>query len=87
MFTVDIDEFMFELKDGAIKHIGASNKSATAKLYDIESAEVREFGDERIKITCEDDSSNTAELALDPDEARHIAREIEKLEEESGIFE
>ncbi len=87
MFTINIDDCMFELKDGAIKHIGASNKSATAKLYDIESVDVREFGDERVKISCEDDSSNTVEIALDPEDAHHVAREIERLEEESGIFE
>jgi len=87
MFTLDIDQFMFELKEGALKHIGASNKSATAKLYDIESVDVREFGDERIKISCEDDSDNTVEIALDPAEASEVARELERLEAESGVFE
>jgi len=87
MFTLDIDEFMFELKDGALKHVGASNTSATVKLYDVETAEARAFGDERVKISCEDDSNNTAEIALDPAEARQIARQIEQLEEESRVFE
>ncbi|MFW6435169.1 MAG: hypothetical protein ACOCY1_02210 [Halovenus sp.] len=87
MFTLDIDQFMFELKDGALKHIGGSNKSATAKLYDIESVDVRAFGDERVKISCEDDSDNTVEIALDPAEAREVARELERLEDESGVFE
>lgn len=87
MFTLDIEEFMFELKDGALKHVGASTKSATAKLYDVESAEVREFGDERVKVSCEDESGNTVEIALDPAQARTVAREIEQLEEESLVFE
>lgn len=87
MFTLDMDRFMFELKDGVLKHVGSSTKSATAKLYDIETVEVREFGDERVKISCEDDSGNEVEVALDPPEARKIARNIEQLEDESGIFE
>lgn len=50
MLTLDLKQFMFELKDGAIKHVGASNNAATVKLYDIESVDVRGFGDNRIKI-------------------------------------
>ncbi len=87
MFTLDIDRFMFELKDGVLKHVGSSTKSATAKLYDVESVEVREFGDERIKIACADASGNEVEVALDPGEASEVARGIERLEDESGIFE
>jgi len=87
MFTIDIDEFVIELKEGTLKHVGASNKSATAKLYDVENVAVREFGDERVKVTCEDDGGNEVEIALDPAEAREVAREIDRLEDESGIFE
>lgn len=87
MFTLDMDRFMFELKDGTLKHVGSSTKSATAKLYDVESVEVREFGDERVKIACEDDSGNEVEVALDPDSIREVVRGVERLEDESGIFE
>ncbi|MFC7058929.1 hypothetical protein [Halovenus salina] len=87
MFTLDVDRFIFELKDGALKHVGASNKSATAKLYDVDSVEVREFGDERVKITCEDGSGNEIEVALDPAEASTVAEELADLEAESDIFE
>lgn len=87
MLTIDLDDFMFELKDGVLKHVGASNNRATVKLYDVDDAEVREFGDERIKISCEDESGNQVELALFPEQARAVARRIETLEEESGIFE
>jgi len=87
MFTIDMERFMLELKDGTYEHVGASNKTATAKLYDVTEAEVRAFGDERIKISCRDDSGNEIEVALDPPEAREIAREIDRLEDESGVFE
>ena len=86
MFTLDIDQFMFELKNGTLKHVGSSTKSATAKLYDVENVEIREFGDERVKISCADDGGNEIEVALDPEEVREVARGIERLGDESGIF-
>jgi hypothetical protein len=78
---------MFELKEGAIKHVGSSNKTATAKLYDIEGIDVREFGDERVKLGFEDEDGNEVEVALFPEHACEVARGIEVLEEESVIFE
>lgn len=83
MLTIDLDDFMFELKDGTIKHVGASNNAATAKLYDIERTEVREFGDQ-LKLACADDSGNEIELALDPATAREIANGIDRLTEEDS---
>jgi len=87
MFTLDFEEFMVELKEGTIKHIGASNKTVTAKLYDVTEAEVREFGDERVKISCRDESGNEVEIALDPTEAKTVAHELGQLEDESRVFE
>jgi len=87
MFTLDIDEFTFELKEGTFKHVGASNKSATAKLYDVEAVESRAFGDERVRLIFEDDGGNEVQVAVGPSAARELARDIEALEEESGIFE
>jgi hypothetical protein len=87
MLTLDIDQFMLELKQGTLEHVGASNRSATAKLYDIEEVEVREFGDERVKLACTDDGGNEIEVALDPAQARGVRSEIERLESESAVFE
>jgi hypothetical protein len=87
MLTLDIDQFILELKQGTLKHVGTSNKSATVKLYDIEATEVREFGDERVKLTCEDDGGNEVEIALGPEQAREIAGEVDRLDDESRIFE
>lgn len=87
MLTIDLEEFMFELKDGVLKHVGASTNTATVKCYDIEETTVTEFGDERIKLVSEDDGGNVVELALDPAQARSVARDIESLAEESNIFE
>ena len=87
MFTLDMDDFVFELKDGALKHVGPSNRTATAKLYDVEGVEVREFGDERVKLAFSDEDGNEVEVALFPAEAREIARGVELLEDESRVFE
>ncbi len=87
MLSLDLDRFMFELKEGALKHVGPSNRAATVKLYDVEGVEVREFGDKRVKLAFEDEDGNEVEVALFPDDAREVARGVERLEEESGVFE
>ncbi len=38
MLSIDIDQFMLELKDGAFKSVGPSNKEATIKMYDVEAS-------------------------------------------------
>jgi hypothetical protein len=87
MLTVDFDSLMLELKEGVIKHVGASNNSATVKLYDVEEAEAREFGDERIKLAFADGEGNEVEVALFPEEASAIRAGLEDLEAESRVFE
>lgn len=87
MFNLDISSFMIELKDGTLKNVGPSNKSATAKLFDVTSAEAREFGDKRVKFVFEDDEGNEVQVALFPKEAKRIADDIEALEADSRVFE
>jgi len=50
MLNLNLESFMIELKDGSIANVGPTNKSASAKLFDVESAEAREFGDSQVKI-------------------------------------
>ena len=87
MLSLRLDEFMIELKDGSVKNVGPTNKSAEAKLFDIDSVEAREFGDKRIKCVFEDDEGNEVQVALFPEEASALARDIEALEDESRVFE
>jgi hypothetical protein len=87
VLSLQLSDFMIELKEGSIENVGAPNKSATAKLYDVTDAEAREFGDERVKLSFGDGSGNELEVALDPSAAREIARGIESLEEGSRVFE
>jgi len=87
MFTLDIDSFMLELKDGAFKNVGASNKEATAKLYDVEAIDVTEYGNDRVKLSFEDEDGSEVEVAVSATQAGEVAQGIELLEEESGVFE
>jgi len=86
MLSLQLEDFMLELKEGSIKNVGPPDKSATAKLYDVEAVDVREFGDNRVKLAFEDDSGNEFEIALFPEAASEVARGIEMLEEESRVY-
>jgi len=83
MLTLDIDQFMLELKDGAFKHVGPSNKQATVKMYDVEGVDVREYGDKRVKLAFEDEQGSEVEVALFPEQARAVREGLEMLESES----
>jgi len=82
MLSLQLEEFMIELKEGAIKNVGAPNKAATAKLYDVTEAEARTFGDERVKLAFEDEDGNAVQVALFPDEAQRVADEMVDAAEE-----
>jgi hypothetical protein len=86
MLSLEIEEFMIEVKEGSFANVGAPNKSVTAKLYDVTGAEAREFGDERVKLAFEDDEGNTVHVALDPQEALAVANDVEDLRE-GPVFE
>ncbi|MDS0258980.1 hypothetical protein NDI56_06190 [Haloarcula sp. S1CR25-12] len=86
MLTLDIDDFMLELKDGAFKNVGPSNKQATVKMYDIEGVDVREYGDKRVKVAFEDEQGSEIEVALFPEQARAVAEGLEMLESEGDVL-
>jgi hypothetical protein len=87
MLTLDLAELAFELNDGALKHVGASNQSATAKLYDVTDAEVRAYGNDRVKLGFADDEGNEVEIALDEPTAREVAAGLERLHEDGDVSE
>lgn len=86
MLTLDIDPFLLELKDGALKNVGPPNKTATVKLFDVESASARDFGDKRIKLEFVDEDGNECQVSLFPNQVRTLRAEIETLEAESPVF-
>ncbi|MFB6360399.1 MAG: hypothetical protein ABEH59_03660 [Halobacteriales archaeon] len=87
MITVSLSDFTLELKEGVMKHVGPSNKTATVKLYDVQDAEAREFGDDRVKLVFEDDTGSAVHVAVPPEAARAVAAGIDQLAEESPVFE
>ena len=87
MLTVQFDDLMLELEDGAVKHVGPKTTAATVKLYHVADAEARAFGDSQVKLAFADDEGNEVEVALDPDAVEALAADIEALREESAVFE
>ncbi|MGB9987728.1 hypothetical protein [Salarchaeum japonicum] len=87
MLALQLDDFMVELKDGALKNVGPSNKSGSAKLFDAEEVEAREFGDKRVKVVAEDGEGNEVQVALFPEQVRALADDIADLEAESRVLE
>jgi hypothetical protein len=87
MLALAIEDFHVELQDGTVKNVGPTTKSATAKLFDVESAEARAFGDKRVKLAFDDGEGNEVEVALFPEQARAVVDDVEALEADSPVFE
>lgn len=87
MLQLQLSDFLVELKDGSIQNVGAPNKTGTAKLFNVEHTEVREFGDKRVKLVFEDDDGNEVQVALFPAAVRDIETDIEALQDDSPVFE
>ena len=86
MLTLDIDPFLLELKDGSLKNVGPPNKTATIKLFDVESASAREFGDKRVKLEFVDGEGNECQVSMFPEQVRTLRAELETLEADSAVF-
>jgi hypothetical protein len=78
MLTLDLTDFMIELDEGAVKHVGTKTKGATVKLYHVTETEARAFGD-RVKFVFDDGEGNHVEVALDPEQVTALASDIEAL--------
>jgi len=87
MLALQLSDFMVELKDGALKNVGPSNKTGSAKLFETEDIEAREFGDKRVKVVASDADGNEVQVALFPEQVRDLADDLADLESESRVFE
>ena len=87
MLNINLSDFMVELKDGSIQNVGPANKHAEAKLFDVEAAEAREFGDKRVKLVFSDESGNEVQVALFPEDARAVRDDLDALDADSQVFE
>jgi hypothetical protein len=86
MLSLQLEEFLIELKNGSVKNVGPPNKSATAKLFDVENAEARAFGDKRVKLVFEDDEGNEVQVALSPEGVEKLLDDVEALRDDP-VFE
>ncbi|MFB6171844.1 MAG: hypothetical protein ABEJ23_04870 [Haloarculaceae archaeon] len=87
MLNLNVRDLLVEFKDGSIKNVGAANKSAEAKLFDVDSIEVREFGDKRVKLVASDASGNEVQVALFPEHVADVEADVESLRDDSPVFE
>ncbi|ERG89455.1 MAG: hypothetical protein J07HX5_01614 [halophilic archaeon J07HX5] len=83
MLTIDLEEFTFELADGAIKHVGASTTNASVTLYDVQTIERQPFGDDRVKLVFADDEGNKLAVSLAATQLDRI-RAIASEESDAG---
>lgn len=87
MLNLNLEDFMIELKDGSVKNVGPPTKSATAKLFDVERVEAREFGDSQLKVVAEDAAGNEVQIALFPEQMEAVVDDVEAMREEGPVFE
>ena len=87
MLNLNVEAFTVEFKNGSIKNVGPPTKSASAKLFDVESAEARAFGDSQVKLVAEDEEGNEVQVALFPEQVAAVAEDIELLRADSPVFE
>lgn len=86
MLTLDLDDFLVEIEEGTVKHVGAADTAAAVKLYHAESVSARAFGDSQVKVAVKDGEGNEVELALDPEQAAELIADVESLREEGNVF-
>ena len=87
MLNLNISQFTVSFKEGSVENVGAPNKSVSAKLFDVESLELREFGDSQAKVVASDDEGNEIQIALFPEQVEKLRADAERLEAESRVFE
>lgn len=87
VLNVNLSEFMIELKDGSINNVGASTKSAEAKLFDPETVDVREFGDSQVKVVATDESGNEVQIAMLAEQFESVLADANALRDDSRVFE
>lgn len=87
MLSLELSDFLVQLKEGSIRNVGAPTKSATIKLFDVSSAGARPFGDNRIKCVFADDEGNEIEIALFPAELEELVGDLEEIKAAGTIAE
>ena len=81
MLTLDLSDFMIELDEGTVKHVGAKTNGATVKLYHVTESEARAFGD-GTKLVFDDGEGNHVEVVLDDEQVDALDAALSTLTEE-----
>lgn len=84
MLTLDIENFLVEIDDGSLKHVGPQTKAATAKLFHPDAVEARAFGDSQVKLAATDGDGNEVQIAVSPAQAATLAERLDDLAAEVG---
>jgi len=87
VLNLNLEGLMMEFEEGSIKNVGAADKSATAKLFDVADVEVRAFGDRRVKLVADDGTGNEVQVALAPEQAEAVVDDVESLRDEGPVVE
>jgi hypothetical protein len=87
VLNLTISQFTVSFKDGSLENVGAPNKTGTAKLFDVASVEVREFGDSQAKVVATDDEGSEVQIALSPEQVETVAEDVAELRAEGRLFE
>lgn len=82
VLTLELTDFMVELKEGAIEHVGTKTKAATVKLYHVTAAGARAFGDSQVKLEFADEEGNEVTVALGASAAAALAADLDAVGEE-----
>ncbi len=85
MLTLELVDFLIQLKQGSVQNVGAQTKAATVKLYDVSAATARPFGDNRVKLAFADDEGNEIEVALFPEEAEALVDGLAYVAEQGDV--
>lgn len=82
MILLDIDAFPVELKNGSVRNVGPADNAASAKLFDVETLTLREFGDRQAKIVATDNEGSEVQIAVDPEQVESLLDDAESLDGE-----
>lgn len=87
MLNLNLHDFMVEFSEGSVQNVGPTDKQVEAKLFDVEEATMRAFGDRRVKLECVDGEGNEVQIALFPEQVESILDDAASLQDDSPVFE
>lgn len=84
MLTLQLEDFMVEFEEGTLKHVGTSTKSAEVKLFHVDDAGARAFGDDEVRLEFADGEGNEATVTVSAGASEDLAAELAELTRGDG---